>query len=99
MRVQVVIAGTLRAEDTEQLLNSAYSVFAPDRVVVTIDLGNEATVNFWEGFNPELLAMVKAVNLRDGSRCWNKILFKDLRTCLTTVFLYPDWCGGFLVKL
>ena len=67
--MQVVIAGTIGAEDTEQLLNAANSVFAPDRVVVTIDLGDPGIVEFWRGFNPEVLAMVEAGGMKPGGRC------------------------------
>ena len=97
MRVQIVIAGTLGAEDTEQLLNSAYSVSAPDRVIVTIDLGNEAIVNFWERFNPEVLAMVEAGNSRSGGRCGNIIQgFTDLNfDCVPISYsIFPGRFGG-----
>ena len=67
--VQVVIAGTIGSEDTEQLMNVANSVFAPDRVVVTIDLGDAGLVEFWRGFNPEVLAMVEAGGMKAGGRC------------------------------
>ena len=66
---QVVIAGTAGAEDTEQLLNAAHSVFAPDRVVLLIDPAQPAVVDFWRGFNPEALAMVQAGGRKPGDRC------------------------------
>ena len=65
---QVVIAGKTCAEDTEALLNTAHSVFAPDRVIIAIDFGDAAIVEFWKGFNPEVLAMVEAGNLKQGGR-------------------------------
>ena len=56
---QVVIAGRRSAADTEALLTAVYSVYAPDKVVIHIDLSDTELMEWWRGHNPEAVGIVE----------------------------------------
>ena len=60
---QVVIAGRRGADDTEALLNAAFSVYAPDKIVIHLDLGDEEVMNFWKEHNLEVVALAEATDM------------------------------------
>jgi uncharacterized protein YyaL (SSP411 family) len=60
---QVVVVGRRGADDTNALLDAASSVFAPDKVVIHIDLEDSKEVRFWKERNPEALALAEATGL------------------------------------
>ena len=57
--LQVIIAGPTDAPETKALLTAAY---APDRVVIPIDLANKASTEWYKQHNPEALAMVEGAS-------------------------------------
>jgi len=60
---QVIIAGKKGEADTEALINAAYSVHAPDMVVIHLDLSNEPAMNFWKEQNPEAVSIAEATGM------------------------------------
>ena len=56
---QVVIAGRGGCDDTEALLNAAAAVYAPDKVVIHVDLGDAEVMAFWRERNPEVVAIAE----------------------------------------
>jgi uncharacterized protein YyaL (SSP411 family) len=56
---QVIIAGRRGAPDTEALLDACFARFAPDMVVIHIDLGDDDAMAFWRAHNPEAVAMAE----------------------------------------
>lgn len=63
---QVIIAGARGAPDTEALVDAAFAPFAPDKVVIQLDPGNEEEMRWWGRFNPEAVAMVEATGMEAG---------------------------------
>lgn len=60
---QVVITGGKGEPDTEALINAAYSVYAPDVVLIHLDLSNENLMNFWKQQNPEAVSIAEATGM------------------------------------
>lgn len=60
---QVVIAGRRGNDDTEALLNAAASVYAPDKILILLDLGDEELMKFWREHNPEAVALAEATGM------------------------------------
>jgi uncharacterized protein YyaL (SSP411 family) len=60
---QVVIVGKKGESDTEALINAAYSVYAPDMVVLHLDLGNAKLMKFWKDQNPETVSIAEATGM------------------------------------
>jgi uncharacterized protein YyaL (SSP411 family) len=60
---QVVIAGRKGAPDTEALINAAYALYAADRVVIHLDLGDDLQIKWWQKHNPEVVALAEATGM------------------------------------
>ena len=60
---QVVIAGRRSASDTESLINAAYSVYAPDMVIIHLDLSDDTAMEFWKKHNPEAVSIAEATGM------------------------------------
>ena len=56
--MQVIVAGPPEAAETQALLTAAHATFAPDKVVLPIDLANQASKAWYAKHNPEAWAMV-----------------------------------------
>ena len=63
-RVQVIIAGRAGAPDTQAQLYAAHAQWTPDKVVILLDLGDEAVMEFWRAHNPEAVAVAEV------KACW-----------------------------
>lgn len=60
---QVIIAGRRGAPDTEALVDAAFAAFAPDKVIIHLDLANEAELAWWRAHNPEAVVVVEATGM------------------------------------
>jgi uncharacterized protein YyaL (SSP411 family) len=56
---QVVVAGPRGDAATEALIQAAHSVFAPDKVVISIDPTNQQEMDYWKQHNQEAYSMVE----------------------------------------
>lgn len=65
---QVVIAGRRGDAAVEALVDAAHSVFAPDKVVISIDPTQQREMDFWREHNPEAFSMVDGAAEKLGNR-------------------------------
>lgn len=63
---QVVVAGRRGAADTEALLDAAFSVYAPDKIIIHLDLEDDEVMGYWREHNPEAVAVVEATGMGPG---------------------------------
>lgn len=56
---QVIVAGPLDNPQTQSLLDAVHTSFTPDKVVLIMDPGNEATMQLFLTSNPQAVAMVR----------------------------------------
>lgn len=69
---QVIVAGKKGATDTEALIQAIFTTFAPDTVIIHLDLGDSECVNFWKQHNPEVFSMVErsGMTASDPATCF-----------------------------
>lgn len=65
---QVVIVGRRGSEDTEALVNAAYSVFCPDKIIIHLDLSNREEMGYWKKRSPEVVALGEASGMQPADR-------------------------------